>query len=156
MMQNYTRRRVHECAWSCSAVGAKRYRDAYRRLLNCEKAAPASGGPASCEAVAGPGPSIFKQFLDAAFALFSRIASVTFAGRHDLTSVKIMSSMQQWRCAVLGILRLKRFAFSPLPRNLHRRPNVQHEPNVERASCECDILDIPFQIASRRSIRGKM
>lgn len=62
MMQNYTRRRVHECAWSCSAVGAKRYRDAYRRLLNCEKAAPASGGPASCEAVAGPGPSIFKQF----------------------------------------------------------------------------------------------
>lgn len=101
-------------------------------------------------------PSIFKQFLDAAFALFSRIASVTFAGGHDLTSVKIMSSMQQWRCAVLGILRLKRFAFSPLPRNLHRRPNVQHEPNVERASCECDILDIPFQIASRRSIRGKM
>ncbi|XP_061940154.1 uncharacterized protein LOC108004018 isoform X1 [Apis cerana] len=80
-------------------------------------------------------PSIFKQFLDAAFALFSRIASVTFAGGHDLTSVKIMSSMQQWRCAVLGILRLKRFAFSPLPRNLHRRPNVQHEPNVERASC---------------------
>lgn len=74
----------------------------------------------------------------------------------DLTSVKIMSSTKKWRCAVLGILRLKRFAFSPLPRNLHRRPNAQHEPNVERASCECDILDIPFRIASRRSIRGKI
>lgn len=91
--------------------------------------------------------SIFDEYQFAAFASLSSI-SRAFNIRMDAnsrghgadsTSVKIKSSVERRRCAVLGVLRLKRFAFSP-PRNLHRRPNARQMWSGPRVSTISSIF----------------
>lgn len=61
--RNYTETaRACMRAWMCGRVMHGRRQEIPRRLLNCGKAAPASGELASCEATAPQSRSIFKQF----------------------------------------------------------------------------------------------